>query len=35
MGISEAEYERMVKGVKAKSTSSVESIPEEKMAAFM
>lgn len=27
MGISEAEYERMVKDVKAKTTSAVESIP--------
>jgi hypothetical protein len=35
MGVSEAEYERMVKDVKAKTTSAVESIPEEKMTAFM
>jgi hypothetical protein len=33
--ISEAEYEGMVKGVKAKTTSAVENIPEEKMVAFM
>jgi len=35
MGVSEAKYECMVKGVKAKTTSAVESIPEEKMSAFM
>jgi len=35
MEISEAEYERMVKDVKAKTTSAVESIPEEKMATFV
>jgi hypothetical protein len=35
MGIFEAEYERMVKEVKAKTTSTVDSIPEGKTAAFM
>jgi hypothetical protein len=35
VGISEAEYECMVKDVKAKTTSAVESIPEDNMAAFM
>jgi len=35
MGISEAEYECMAKGVKAKTTPAVESIPKEKMAAFV
>jgi hypothetical protein len=35
VGISEAEYERMLRDVKAKTTSAVESVREKKMAAFM
>jgi hypothetical protein len=35
VGISEAKYEHMVRDVKAKTTSAVESALEEKMAAFM
>jgi len=35
MGISEAEYERMVKDVKERTTSAVETIRKEKLAAFM